>query len=72
MLPASLEQEYQNLYDRDPLLAPGLLVPVSSAQAAVLLRQGRLRQLHDGVRVADVPYDSQQGLALGHAAPDGI
>lgn len=72
VLPASLEQEYQNLYDRDPLLAPGLLVPVSSAQAAVLLRQGRLRQLHDGVRVADVPYDSQQGLALGHAAPDGI
>jgi CRISPR-associated endonuclease/helicase Cas3 len=72
VLPAALEQEYQTLSDNDPLLVPGLLVPVSSAQAAILHRQGRLRQLHDGVRVADVPYDSERGLALGHSAPDGI
>jgi CRISPR-associated endonuclease/helicase Cas3 len=72
LLPASLEREYENLYESDPLLAPGLLVPVSSKQAAVLHLQGRLRQLNDGVRVADVPYDSERGLALGSAAPDGI
>ncbi len=72
VLPASLEREYENLYERDPLLAPGLLVPLSSAQAAVLHRQGRLRQLRDAVRVADVHYDSERGLAIGSAAPDGI
>jgi CRISPR-associated endonuclease/helicase Cas3 len=72
LLPASLEREYENLYESDPLLAPGLLVPVSFKQAAVLHRQGRLRRLHDEVRVADVPYDSELGLALGSAAPDGI
>ena len=72
LLPASLEREYENLYESDPLLAPGLLVPRKFQQAAVLHRQGRLRQLHDGVRVADVPYDSERGLAIGSAAPDGI
>lgn len=72
LLPAALEQEYQRLYESDPLLAPSLLVPVSSRQAEVLHHQGRLRQLHDGVRVADVPYDSERGLAIGANAPDGI
>jgi len=72
VLPACLLQEYELLSERDPLLAPALLVPVTSGQAAMLQRQGRLRQLADGIRVANVGYDSELGLALGSNAPEGI
>lgn len=72
VLPASLEGEYRQLLDEEPLNASSLLVPVTARQAARLSRENRLRRADDGVRVADVPYDSEMGLMLGAGAPEDV
>lgn len=72
VLPRGLETEYDELVDREPLIAASLLVPVTSRQAGWLRRQNRLHSLRDGIRVADAHYDSETGLDLSRAVPDGV
>ena len=70
VLPASLEREYQRRLDEEPLLAPGLLVPVTSGQFNNLRRRGRLRLL-EKTWIADCPY-TDQGLEVhGRPTQDG-
>jgi CRISPR-associated endonuclease/helicase Cas3 len=71
VLPASLEEAFGDVSERQPLLAPSLLVPVTSGQFNWLRRQQRLRFREDGVAVADAPYDDETGLDLGAARADG-
>jgi CRISPR-associated endonuclease/helicase Cas3 len=72
VLPGQLEAEYCSLVEREPLLASWLLVPVTSAQAARLWREGRLRVRDDGIAVGDVPYDAELGLRLTPGAVDRL
>jgi CRISPR-associated endonuclease/helicase Cas3 len=71
VLPALLEEPFEEMNERQPLLAPSLLVPVTSGQLSWLGRQRRLRFRADGVAVADVPYDSETGLDVSAARRDG-
>ncbi len=70
VLPRSLEEVFKEMSEQQPLLAPSLLVPVTSGQFNWLRRQQRLRFRQDGVAVADAPYDDETGLDLGAARAD--
>jgi CRISPR-associated endonuclease/helicase Cas3 len=72
VVPKSLEPQYLEWLERDPLLASSLLVPVTSRQAGWLNSQGRLRSISDGLRVADAAYDAEIGLQLSRTAPDNV
>jgi CRISPR-associated endonuclease/helicase Cas3 len=70
VLPASLEAEYRRRLDEQPLLGPGLLVPITSGQFNNLRRRGRLR-LAEKTWIADCPY-TEQGLEIyGPPTQDG-
>jgi len=71
VLPASLEGEYRERLDQQPLRAPGLLVSVTRGQFHSLRKRGRLKQV-ERVWVADCPYE-EQGLEI-HGTPteDGV
>ncbi|MGH7552978.1 MAG: CRISPR-associated helicase Cas3', partial [Longimicrobiales bacterium] len=71
VLPTSLEMPFAELSEREPLLAPSLLVPITSGQFNRLQRRRCLRFSGDGVAVADVPYDTETGLDLGAAQGEG-
>ena len=71
VLPASLEREYRRRVDEEPLLAPGLLVPVTRGQFKTLQRRGRLR-LSERTWVADCPYTDQGFEIYGPPAEDGV
>jgi len=70
VLPAALAEEFDALSEQRPLLAPSLLVPVTSGQFMWLKRQHRLQERDRGVAVADVPYDAETGLDLSTARYD--
>jgi CRISPR-associated endonuclease/helicase Cas3 len=72
VVPKSLEAQYLELLERDPLLASSLLVPVTSRQAGWLNWQGRIKSISDGVRVADAAYDAEIGLQLSRTSPDDV
>lgn len=73
VLPASLEPAFEAMGERDPVLAPSLLVPVSAAQLGELRRTARLHVRRDGVAVAHAPYDAETGLELGgQVMSDGL
>lgn len=72
VVPKSLEAQYLEWLERDPLLASSLLVPITSRQAGWLNWQGRLRSTSDGIRVADTAYDPEIGLQLSRTAPDDV
>lgn len=64
VLPAGLLAEYGELNERNPLLAPSLLVPVTQGQFWRLKREESLQELEKGVWIVNVPYDSDSGLQL--------
>lgn len=68
VLPLSLQEEYLHLKDKDPLLAPELLVPVTEAQFRRLRREDKIKKLDKNIWVAYVPYDIENGLQLGKEA----
>jgi hypothetical protein len=68
VLPLSLQEEYLQLKDKDPLLAPELLVPVTEAQFRRLRREDKIKKLDKNIWVAYVPYDIENGLQLGKEA----
>jgi CRISPR-associated endonuclease/helicase Cas3 len=71
VLPASLEKEYRRRSDEEPLLAPGLLVPITRGQFNSLRKRGRLR-LWQKTWVADCPY-TDEGLEVhGPPGEDGL
>ena len=71
VLPASLESEYRRRLEDEPLLAPGLLVPVTRGQFQSLRGRGRLT-MADRTWVANCPYN-EQGLEIyGPPTADGI
>ena len=71
VLAASLEREYKRRLDEEPLLAPGLLVPITQGQFKTLQRRGRLR-LSERIWVADCPYTDQGFEIYGPPAEDGV
>jgi CRISPR-associated endonuclease/helicase Cas3 len=72
VVPKSLEGQYLELLEGDPLIASSLLVPVTSRQAGWLNWQGRIKLISDGVRVANAAYDAEIGLQLSRTAPDDV
>ena len=71
VLPASLESEYRRRLEDEPLLAPGMLVPITRGQFHSLRSRGRL-SMADRTWVANCPYD-EQGLEIyGPPTEDGI
>ena len=71
VLPKWLRGEYENRLEKAPLLAPGLLIPITRGQYFSLKSRGRLHPL-DKVTVADCPY-TEMGLEVyGPANQDGI
>ena len=71
VLPASLEREYIRRSDEEPLLAPGLLVPITRGQFHSLRKRGRLR-LADRTWVANCPYTDQGLEVYGAPENDGV
>jgi len=70
VLPAPLEREYRRRLDEEPLLAPGLLVPITSGQFNGLRRSGRMR-LSEKMWIADCPYTDQGLEVYGPPTEDG-
>ncbi len=71
VLPASFESEYERRLEETPLLAPGLLIPITRGQYFSLKSRGRLRQF-DRVTIADCRY-TELGLEVyGPQDQDGI
>ncbi len=71
VLPKSLRGDYERRLEEAPLLAPGLLIPITRGQYFSLRSRGRLDRL-DKVTIADCPY-SEMGLEVnGPASQDGI
>lgn len=68
VLPVCFETEYRSRVSESPLLAPGLLVPITRGQYWKLNRDGRLRRA-DGVLVADCRY-KDEGLEIDAPAHD--
>ncbi len=67
VVPSLFEARYRERLRESPLEATGLRVPVSRDQWFGLKRKGLLRQCKEGrvvFEVADLPYDSTQGLIL--------
>jgi hypothetical protein len=64
VIPASLLSTYEETLERDPLLAPLYLVPVSGRRIARLRREGRWRDRPHGPAVAPVSYSADWGLDL--------
>ncbi len=71
VLPASLDREYKRRSDEEPLLAPGLLVPITQGQFKSLQRRGSLRR-SENTWVADCPYTDQGFEIYGPPAEDGV
>jgi CRISPR-associated endonuclease/helicase Cas3 len=71
VLPSCLEEEYRRRMENDPLLAPGLLVPITCGQYFNLHKRGLLRRV-DSTIIAECPY-TDQGLEV-HGPPreDGV
>lgn len=71
VLPKSLKGEYERRLEEAPLLAPGLLIPITRGQYFSLKSRGRLQKV-DRVMIADCPY-SEMGLEVyGSSSQDGI
>lgn len=71
VLPGSLENEYHERMENQPLLAPGLLVPITRGQYFALQKRGLLRRV-GWTTIADCPY-TEQGLEVhGTPAQDGV
>ena len=71
VLPSSLKAEYERRLEETPLLAPGLLIPITRGQYFSLKSRGRLARV-DRTIVADCPY-TEQGLEVyGPPSQDGI
>lgn len=71
VLPKSLRDDYERLLEEAPLLAPGLLIPITRGQYFSLRSRRRL-QRSDKVMIADCPY-SEMGLEVdGPSVQDGI
>lgn len=71
VLPAGLSDEHRRRCDEEPLLAPGLLVPVTRGQFRSLQKRGRIG-LAEGTWVAHCPY-TDRGLEIhGPPADDGV
>jgi hypothetical protein len=71
VLPRSLSGEYERRLEEAPLLAPGLLIPVTRGQYFSLRSRGRLQQ-SERVMIADCPY-SEMGLEVyGPPSQDGV
>jgi CRISPR-associated endonuclease/helicase Cas3 len=66
VVPMSLREEYERRQEEEPLLAPGLCVPISQGQWFKLRSSQRLV---DSV-FADCPYDSDRGLDLSFRTND--
>jgi CRISPR-associated endonuclease/helicase Cas3 len=71
VLPASLEREYTRRLEAEPLLAPGLLVPITRGQFHRLRGLGRL-WMADRTWVANCPYGDQGLEVYGPPTEDGI
>jgi hypothetical protein len=71
VLPSSLNAEYERRLEEAPLLAPGLLIPITRGQYFSLKSRKRLRRV-DRTIIADCPY-TERGLEV-YASPnqDGI
>jgi CRISPR-associated endonuclease/helicase Cas3 len=61
ILPEPLVTEYEALWEKDPLLAPSLLVPLTRGQLVRLRREGRLYK-RDSVLVARAAYCEKRGF----------
>jgi CRISPR-associated endonuclease/helicase Cas3 len=70
VLAAPLEKEYRRRLDEEPLLAPGLLVPITTGQFNSLRRRGRLR-LSEKTWIANCPYTDQGLEVYGPPSEDG-
>jgi CRISPR-associated endonuclease/helicase Cas3 len=71
VLPSCFEAEYHRRIEQQPLLAPGLLVPITRGQYWKLRRSGRLRK-HEHVLIANCRYGSD-GLEIDAPADqDGV
>ena len=64
VVPCSEKEEFQRRQKEEPLTAPGLLVPISSAQFHRLAKLNQVQRLEDGTLVADCPYSLDVGLQL--------
>jgi CRISPR-associated endonuclease/helicase Cas3 len=71
VLPSLLSAEYERRLEETPLLAPGLLIPITRGQYFSLKSRNRLRRV-DRTIIANCPY-TEQGLEV-YASPnqDGI
>jgi hypothetical protein len=70
VLPSRFVGQYRDLRESEPLVAHGLLVPLSDKQRWLL---GRRNLAHRDTElsqwVVDVPYDDTRGLLVPHAQP---
>ena len=67
VLPVSLEAEFHNLSEKQPLDADSLLVSIRSSRYYQLRRAGKvLARDEPWPRVVDVPYSPQMGLSTGN------
>jgi len=65
VLPASLEGDYKECLEREPLEAGQLLVPLSWRQFRLLSEKGKVWDSNFGpVKVVEAPYDRENGLQL--------
>jgi len=63
---------YRTQFERDPLLAAGLLIPLSYELLARLVRDGRCRPTRDPATdtwVLELPYSQEHGLDLSTPGP---
>lgn len=70
VLPVALRNDYEEMMEKDPLLASELLVPVTYGQFVRLRREKRLYRGSEGIWIADVHYDSLTGLQLAREVLD--
>jgi CRISPR-associated endonuclease/helicase Cas3 len=72
VLPKVEEHRYRERMELEPLLAPSLLVPVTSGQFWRMKRAGALER-KDNVWVANRPYSADEGLQVkGGPRDDGV
>lgn len=64
VLPVVLRNDYEEIMEKDPLLASELLVPVTYGQFLRLRKEKRLHRGNEGIWIADAPYDALTGLQL--------
>ncbi len=63
VLPKAEEGRYRERTESEPLLAPSLMVPVTTGQFRRMKRLGALER-KDGIWIANCPYSSEQGLLI--------